>query len=232
MLFFLSKSNKGYLGVEEFNLFCTMAQIDIFENLFFEYNNSINKQNKRLTGTDYADLPKNIREQIDIFSTYTTSVNFTYDISSNTWSYLGSDLYRVENLSLINSIGKKRDIQEVNKRKLNRMINSTHTAPTLTFPVYEKIDTRFRVYPTVPIGASVEMLYIRKPKDPKWTYTTILGNPAYNGTASDLQDIELHPSLFATFMVKILGYAGITLREEQIVAVANSEEVKNFQIKQ
>jgi len=229
VLFLLNKSNKGYVGVDEFNSFCQLAQMSIFEDLFTQYNNFINKENRRLTGTEYANLPKNLREQIDVFAEYTTQANFTYDSLTNLWSYQNTDLYRAENLSLVNSEAKKVDIDEVQKRELNIMMNSPLTTPSVTFPVYTRIGNAFRIYPLVPDDGYVEMFYIRTPRSPKWCFVLIGGNPVYNASASDLQDIELHSSLFDTFVVKVLGYCGLSIREESVQAVANSEEVKEYQ---
>ena len=228
-LFILNKSNLGYLGVSEFNTFCTLAQQDIFENLFFQYNQFINRQNKRLTGSEYADLPKNLREQIDVFAEYTTQANFTYNSGTNLWSYSGSDLYRAENLSLVQiSNNKKIDIEEVSKRRLNVMNNSDLTKPSLIFPVYEKISNSFRVYPIAPSTHFVEMFYLRSPKAPKWTFTMVQGNPIYNASATDLQHIELHPSLLIPFLTKVLAYAGLSIREPEVEQYANSEEMKKI----
>jgi len=231
-MFLLNKSNKGYIGVDEFNSFGQLAQLAIFEDLFDQYNKFINKDNRRLTGVGYADLPANLEEQIDVFAEYTTQVNFTYNLSSNLWSYSGNDLYRAENLSLVNSTsGKKIDIQEVNKQKLNKMNNSNVTSPSLMFPVCERIGSSFRVYPNVPSGSYAELFYLRTPKSPKWTYIVAQGNPVYNGSASDLQDFELHISLFNTLVVKILGYCGLSISSQEVEQIANSQEMTEYQKK-
>lgn len=227
-LFLLNKNNKGYIGVEEFNMFCHLAQAEIFENLFFQYNQWINRQNGRKSGTEYADLPKNLREQIDVFAAYTDSSNFTYDSVKDLWKFNGSDLYRAENLSLVKG-SKKIDIEEVQKRELNVLKNSKDTTPSELFPVYERVGADFRVYPKVSAGSSVEMFYLRRPKTPKWTFVNVNGNPIYNASASDHQDIELHISLYPTFMEKLLTYAGLSIREQEVQQIANSEEAKTTQ---
>jgi len=230
VLFLLNKNSRGYIGVDEFNSFCQLAQMDIFEGLFYQYNQFINKENKRLTGTEYANIPKNLREQIDVFAEYTTQDNFTYSGTTNLWSYTGSDLYRAENLSLAETAtNKKIDIQEVQKRELNILNNSPLTAPSLLFPCYERVGSSFRLYPTVPTGYYAEMFYLRNPRNPKWSYTLIAGNAVYNASASDLQDIELHISLFDAFITKVLSYCGVSIREQEIQQVANSEEMNQWQ---
>ena len=135
-MFLLNKNNYGYISPEEFNTYCNLAQLDMFENLFFQYNQWLAKQNKRMTETEYANIPKNIREQIDVFATYTTETNFVYDEANDIWNYTGSDLYRVENISLVNAQDKKIDIEEVNKSELNRLKNGNLIS--LTYPAYEK----------------------------------------------------------------------------------------------
>jgi hypothetical protein len=228
-LFLLNKSNRGYIGVDEFNSFCQLAQLSIFEDLFTQYNAFINKENRRLTGTEYANLPKNLREQIDVFAEYTTQANFTYDSLTNLWSYQNTDLYRAENLSLVNSDAKKVDIDEVQKRELNVMMNSPLTTPSVTFPVYTRIGASFRIVPIIESPSYAELFYIRTPKNPKWTFTTVAGNPIFDQSASDFQDIELHISLFDTFVVKVLGYCGLSIREAEVTQIANSQEVAEFQ---
>jgi hypothetical protein len=228
-LFLLNKSNRGYIGVDEFNSFCQLAQLSIFEDLFTQYNAFINKENRRLTGTEYANLPKNLREQIDVFAEYTTQANFTYDSLTDLWSYQNTDLYRAENLSLVNSDAKKVDIDEVQKRELNVMMNSPLTTPSTTFPVYTRIGSAFRVFPVIPSGSYAELFYIKTPTPPKWTFTTVAGNPIFNPSASDFMDIQLHISLFDAFVVKVLGYCGLSIREAEVTQIANSQEVAEFQ---
>lgn len=233
VLFIMNKSNLGYIGASELDIFCNLAQRDIFENLFFQYNQMLNRENKRLTGSEYANLPKNIQEQIDHFATYSTTGEFVFDLATETWSFTNSNLYRVENLSLVeNTTKKKVDVELVSKRQLNVLVNSDMTAPSLMFPVYEKIGSKFKPFPLVPSGYSLELFYLRTPLAPKWTFTLVGGNPVYNPSASDLQDIDLHPSLLIPFLTKVLSYCGISLREPEVAQFVNSEEAKNFQEQQ
>ena len=221
----LEKNNRGFIGAEKFDSFCYLAQMDIFENLFYQYNKWLSNKSKHLTGTEYADIPKNIKEQIDVFSAYSTTSNFTYSESTELWSYTGGDLYRTEGLSLKNAGGKKIDVEEVSKgTELNNLINSKINMPTTTYPICVKIGNGFKVYPTVPSGYSLELLYIRVPKTPKWTYLSIGGNPIYNAGASDKQDIELDESLFSAFIIKVMAYCGVSIREQDVVAAATNAE--------
>ena len=228
VLHLLDKNNRGFISPEKFDSFCYLAQMDIFENLFYQYNKWLSNKSKHLTGTEYADIPKNIKEQIDVFSAYSTTSNFTYNSGTELWSYTGADLYRNEGLSLKNVAGKKTYVEEVSKgTELNNLINSKINMPTTTYPICVKIGNGFKVYPTVPAGFSLELLYIRTPKTPKWTYVLDeRGNPLYNAGAGDKQDFELSEVAFPLLVAKIMGYCGVSIREQDVAAVADDEEVK------
>lgn len=226
VLHLLDKNNRGFISPEKFDSFCYLAQMDIFENLFYQYNKWLSNKSKHFTGTEYADIPKNIKEQIDVFSAYSTTSNFTYSTITELWSYNGGDLYRNEGISLKNASGKKIYVEEVSKgTELNNLINSKINMPTVTYPICVKIGNGFRVYPTVSAGYSLELLYIRTPKTPKWTYSNNSGNPLFNAGAADRQDIELDESLFSLFIIKVMSYCGVSIREQDVVAAASNAEV-------
>lgn len=227
VLALLEKNNYGYLKPDAFNMFCTMAQQDLFENLFYQYTAWLNKENKRMTNSEYADIGKNIQEQIDVFSTYSDNSNFTYDAGNDLWNYSGNDLYRVEQLTLINSQNKRKEIELVKKSEQDRLVNGNLTS--LTYPVYIRIGEAFKVTPIIPSGYTTELFFIRKPKEVKWTYINVSGNPVYTASDPTLQDIELHPSLLVPLVIKVLSYAGLTIREQEVEQMAQTEEVKLLQ---
>ena len=70
-----NKNNYGYITPNDFNLYAKQAQLDIFEDYFYQYNSWIVKQNARVSGTDYADIVKNLVEVIDSFSSTKGLVN-------------------------------------------------------------------------------------------------------------------------------------------------------------
>ena len=77
VLAIINKNNYGYLSPNDFNLFAKQAQLDLFDEYFFQYNQQINEENARLSGTGYADLKKGYEEVIDMFSV-TSSLAQTY----------------------------------------------------------------------------------------------------------------------------------------------------------
>ncbi len=225
VLFLLAKNNRGFISPQQFDAYSDLAQRDLFENLFYRYNKWINNSNNRLSNTGFADIPSNIQEQIDVFSMYSTPSNFTYSIPNDLWTYTGNDFYRTGGLSLKNAQGKQTDLEEVLKgEELNRLINSTINAPTITYPIYVKLGDSFRVYPKVPSGYTLELFYVRVPKTPKWTYVEVDGNPVYNAGAGDKQDFELNEAIFPLLVSKILAYCGISVKDIEVAQIAASEE--------
>lgn len=230
VMFFISKNNFGYVTPDEFNLYSQMAQMDIYNSMFPEYNDNVNKKNKRLTNSEYADIPGSYEETIDQFAVYTTPANFTYDSVNNLWQYNGTDLFISHNLSLINTQGKKKKIEPVSKSELNYLVNSNMTAPSVTYPVYTKIGDKYRIFPIVPAGFTVEMFFTRFPKNPKWTSTDVAGNPVFNASDPNLQDFEIEYSYFPELVVKILKYAGLSIRDAEVMQAANGEELQKMQL--
>lgn len=224
VLSIISKDNRGFITPFEFNLFAKQAQLEIFGQYVFNYSNAINKQNARMHGEGYTDIPKNIAETIDLFSTFTST---TYNISTSKFNF-PADYYFLEKLIYNNST----EIEKVSHRKILNLVNSNLTAPTTKYPVYTMAEDGLLVYPTT-INSNVTIQYLRYPKDPQWTYsTTPLGDPLFNPGAATYQDFELPLDDFANLVIKILQYSGISIREQDVVAAAKSEEVQDIQTKQ
>ena len=60
--------------------------------------------------------------------------------------------------------------------------------------------------------------YIRYPFDPQWTYTTLSGGePVFNQSNPSYQDFELTIDDEPTLIMKILQFAGMSIREIQAV---------------
>jgi len=96
-----NKNNYGYISPQDFNLYCAQAQMDMFENYFYSYNNQLVKENKRLSGTGYADISKGLLEVIDTFYVNiplkNTALTQLGDIQTNLYT-LPSDYYLINKM--------------------------------------------------------------------------------------------------------------------------------------
>ena len=70
-----NKNNYGYISPQDFNLYASQAQMDMFEDYFYQYNNQLVKENQRTSGTGYADITKGLVEVIDTFYVDTPLLN-------------------------------------------------------------------------------------------------------------------------------------------------------------
>ena len=229
----LNKDNNGYITPEEFNLFAKQAQLELFEEYFYNYKNALNLQNKRLSNSGYSDIPKQLAEVIDLFTRKDTGL--TYDGGSGTFT-LPDDWYTINNVFYNTST----EVERVNQNKITQLVASHLTAPTTMYPAYyltgasqstptpTSPGNSLVVYPTT-ITTDIDVLYVRYPSDPKWTYTTVSGSPVFNQSAADYQDFELPLSDQVELTLKILQYAGMNIREIQVTELAAREEAVNNQ---
>lgn len=122
-------------------------------------------------------------------------------------------------------------VEKVTNSKISMLANSILTAPTKTFPAYSLNSDSVTVLPkTINNPGQIFSQYIRYPKDPKWTYSTLLGGqPVFNQSQPDFQDFELPIDDEVRLVTKILQYSGMQIRETEVVQFANLEEQKDNQ---
>ena len=96
-----NKNNYGYISPQDFNLYASQAQMDMFEDYFYQYNNQLVKENQRTSGTGYADITKGLVEVIDTFYVDTPLLNSATtqlgDIQTNLYT-LPSDYYLINKM--------------------------------------------------------------------------------------------------------------------------------------
>ncbi len=235
VLSIINKNNYGYISPSDFNLFAKQAQLDLFEDYFYTYNFQINKENARRSGTGYADLKKGLAEVIEYFSVSADlSQNLGNTFSVPTAATTGSDYYLINKVLFNTGVAgtQLREMEKVNHTKITMLNNSLLTAPNETFPAYTLEGDLITAYPATIDGSGTQKVncqYFRYPKDPKWTYITLAsGTPVFNSTQADFQDFELPLSDEPYLVSKILQYAGVSIREADIVQFGKAEETQNI----
>ena len=215
----LNKENRGYLTPQEFNLFANQAQLEIFEQYFFDLN-----QYERLPkkDTEYSNLVKTINERTSKFKTSAT-LTFTtsyFEMPSNMHK-LGTVIYN-----------STTPVEEIDQKNLLEYTLSPLTSPSTTNPVYiQNIKTTSSVWSVTVYPTSIQSLitatYIRKPVDASWTSQTVVGNALYDSGNST--NFELHDSEEANLVIKILLYAGLSIMDPNITQTADNKETKKIQ---
>jgi len=225
VLAILNKNNYGYLSPSDFNLYAKQAQLEIFENYFYNYNTQLNLENARKSGTDYANASKGILETIDLFSVSATLLQTDDDTNTLT---LPSDYYLIN--KVLYTTGGNVEIERVSQSKITMLSNSILTAPSKDFPAYSTEGSVMTVLPTtIATAEDVKAQYIRYPVAPKWTYSTVLElqGPIFYEQALDYQDFEIPLDNSIDLIIKICQYAGIEIRSEMVYKFAKGEEQEN-----
>lgn len=153
------------------------------------------------------------------------------NVQNNTTLFLDENIFILPNQNYSIFKPENYQVEKVTNSKISMLANSILTAPTKTFPAYSLNSDSVTVLPkTINNPGQIFSQYIRYPKDPKWTYSTLLGGqPVFNQSQPDFQDFELPIDDEVRLVTKILQYSGMQIRETEVVQFANLEEQKDNQ---
>ena len=213
-----NKEQRGYITPQEFNLFANQAQMDIFEQYFYDLN-----QFSRIQGNDstYSDMVSILQEKIDVFEKFRQNVT----MSSGGVGTLPSH-YRMGELYYNNS-GSYVEVEKLQQNELHHYINSPLTTPSVSPPKYVNTSaSAIQVYPTT-ITSGVTCNYIARPATVKWAYTVVFEQAMYNSNNS--VNFELHESEETELVIKILSLAGVMLKDPNMYQIASAEDQKSLQ---
>lgn len=142
---------------------------------------------------------------------------------TKTWHTKPDDLY--SEMSLIYN-GKT--VEYIPTYKKPYLEATSFAKPSDLYPAYSVSNEKWYMNP-VTLTDDMNLVYIRKPKDPKWTYTTVGENPVHNPSAIDFQDFELGPDDETKLVLEILKLSGLTIREADITQAASGIDQQQFQ---
>ena len=231
-----NKEQRGYITPQEFNLFADHAQMDIFEQYFYDLN-----QFKRTVGNDtmHSDMVNILEEKISAFHKEISYAHYdqneryigTKDSFFEAFYNKPADMYRlIEILKIDPNQGIVSEIDRLNVRDYERAIKSTLTRGSINMPVCAIKDDSIVVAPSAESSTSqIKIDYIKKPSPPKWTYIVVNEKPLYNSSEPDHHNFELHDSEQKDLVIKILQLAGVSIKDYNITQVAAQEEVKTIQ---
>jgi len=213
VLAILNKEQRGYVTPQEFNLFANQAQMDIFEQYFYDIN-----QFGRMHGndTEYSDMLNILNEKINLFE---TNGSMTY--SNNYWT-APANLYRMGTI-----IYNSTEVERVNNNEYLYISSSPLAKPTNDRPIYVASTDGYKVYGAAELTTGVTCNYIKRPATVVWAYTTVAGQALYNSANST--DFELHDSEEPELVYKILELAGIAIKDPSVYQIGNQMEIQKLQ---
>ena len=209
----LNKEQRGYITPQEFNLFANQAQMDIFEQYFYDIN-----QFSRMSGndTEYSDMLNILNEKINIFA---RTVALNYD---NNHFDKPSDFYRLGTI-----IYNSKEVERVNKNEYLYINSSPLTRPSNAFPIFVENELGYNVYGTAELTANVSCNYIKKPTTAQWAGVLTSGYELNDSNATI--NFDLHPSEESELVVKILELAGIALKDPSVYQMGNQMDAQKIQ---
>ena len=218
----VNKENRGYITPQEYNLLANQAQGEIFEQYFYD----LNQYNRRgEINNEYANPVKNIKEKIDIFKVEDQALT----VSTGNKYTLPENLYRLGTLTY----NTYTEIENVQKNELIYINNSPLTKPSASYPVFVRKGNEVEVYPST-VDSNIAVSFIRKPTLLLTGLITILLTTQVTERLFITQmlliikSFELHSSEEGTLVNKILAYVGITIKQADVVQVAEAKDNKKI----
>jgi len=250
VLYILNKEQRGYMTPDEFNHFAQQVQLEIFEKYTEDLNL---QGRVPQTEIDYANRIKNTQEKLSHFkSTFAPQYVNTGDPTTSFFT-TPSNLYRIGNVtfrdfmanpaapSTFNFINDYIEVQPLDRHEFNLISRSKLTTPTRKFPCYLLESNNIFIKPldinagtTSEGNGSILVDYIRTPLPPVWgyyvgsqgqyIYATNYVPPGSNLIPSTGSvNFELDVSEQSEVIIRILQYAGIAIRDPQIVQIATQK---------
>lgn len=147
-----------------------------------------------------------------------------------------NEVYRLGDVTWQNySDSLIKQVPEVTSSQITKYNSSPLAKPTRSNPVYVRTGANsIKIYPTPSPGLDqIKHSFVKVPSDPYWGYVVVPnssgGNeyPLYDAASST--NFELHESEEDTLVNKILEYAGVIMKQPDVVQYANGKNNEEFQ---
>ena len=220
VLMFANKEQRGYITPQEFNLFANQAQLEIIEQYFYDLN-----QFDRVEGnnSEYSDIVTLIQEKI---GTLTGRFNFP-NLGFNGWHPLPNDCYKIGTVYKADGEIDEITFSEYTKYNKSRLtmftFNSRGYVVENQNPISGASERGIQLYPNDSDSeGGVKMTYIKTPPSPKWSYVVVNGKALYD--AANKVDFALHPAEETELVYKILKFAGVSMKRDDLAQMAQGAE--------
>jgi len=209
VLLIINKEQRGYMTTDEFNKIGQQVQLEIFEKYFEDLNQIVRAPQ---TDADYADRLSYLEEKLSVFE------NLAVDnsVTSGTISLTNLNVHRLNTVTYNNI-----ELQKLGRKEYYNIINSPLTKPTKSYPVYLQEGNSLKIQP-VDIGL-VDISYISKPSNINWAFIVDPNLDIFVYDDNEATAFDLHSSEQVEVILRILAYAGIVIRDPQIVQAATAQ---------
>lgn len=208
--FIAKKSNAGgYITPAEKDLLLNRAQTQYFNKLYGNQNDY--RYDRPVPKITYAVTEK-ISNSLSPFLSDPTALT----IDSNGQVNTPTDLFQT--VSITHTIsGVDYEVTRVEQDRVANNLSSSIEAPDAKYPIYTQLRTKLQFYPKNLATATI--IYLKKPVDMVWAYTTVNGRPVYNPTLSvqpEWKDMDMNEIIYLA-----LSYIGVNLKDPEVSQFAN-----------
>jgi hypothetical protein len=199
-----NKEQRGYITPQEFNLFADHAQMEIFEQYFYDL-----EQFERNPSSDVDDF---LEQKIQIFKQPPSIITNEFNLPANT--------YQVDSVGVVWDNGRRGIVERVSRGEAIGIESSPLLNTSLATCYYIHGDIIYFVDHAE--GGSFTINLTRKPSKPNWAYVISGESALFNPNGSI--DFELHSSEENKLVIKILALAGVAIKDVQLAQVAAVKE--------
>ena len=223
-----NKEQRGYITPQEFNLMADKAQMEIFENYFYDMKMAYLKPKN---DSGYSDELEILSEKLQMFkstSSQTSIISGDGATATNTinLNILTVPIYRLDSITYnytdSNSLAKKSVLTELTRKENDHAEANPLTKATKSRPTFVRTGSnRIRIYPMPNATDSLDFHYYTKPTIPRWGYVIVNNKALYNLHSST--NFQVHPSEEENLVTRILALAGIIINNPALAQIALQE---------
>lgn len=214
----LNKEQLGYLRPLYYNLFLNDAIRLVFNRAFSELKSNVRKSNWMLDGKDFADFAEYKRQFLEYFA----------DIAPISPDPAGTFALPDDNEFIGDVFDGITPVEKIHYSDLMELRSNIYAAPSNCNPMCSKVGQNIIVYPeSIP---EIQLHYIRKPKQAKWTFIESSNKPMFNPDANDFQDIDMPETAKSDLISLVFESSSIYLREFNATQVAQANQSQEAQL--
>lgn len=216
-----NKEQRGYITPQEFNLFARQAQMEIFEQYFYD----LDQAKRSVPGSSSEFTPDSVEIIEEKLSRFIYNIELTP--GGGGWS-LPSECYKASTVN-IQTNKSLMYVEKITRDESIRINSSGYlTRPTSSRPHYYQIGNTIFINPNPQAAysesnATVYFSYYKKPDDPNWTYMVVNDKAIYNSNNST-RHFGLDKSEERDLVLKILQMAGVSIKDFGLVQVAGQAD--------
>jgi len=215
-----NKEQRGYITPQDFNLFANQAQMEIFEQYFYDVNMARKGQGN---DTVYADVDDMLEEKLQIFERVDSGTTISSYGGATAKTLPIHYIYRVTRVEY-NQVA----CEILSTKDFNDVRNAPYLLkPTYTRPVANIRNNELRCF----VGTDVvptSVFYYKRPEKVNWAYIVMNNKAMYNEGGGDVH-FELHGSEETQLVNKILKLAGISIKQQDVAQAGQGMEAATIQ---